>query len=237
MFQCDSACFGLHYIPHYWTQLMKTFSSKRRALGIVVFTYLDNIIILGPLRPYLLRLRPLVLRDSEASGVTINSPKSVVEPSQVVDALGFVVDFTEGELLVRACKRKGFRKEAGKVFQSPVMTPCKMAAILGRLRSLLPAMPALRAFTDMLVQFVRKVNNVGWDTRCVVPIQLKDQVRAITGLLHSSPGRRFVTSNQQPKRHLAPDATLFAWGGLNVQDPAKWCTIFGASEGTSATRN
>ena len=149
----------------------------------------------------------------------VNFPKSVLEPSQVIDALGFVVDFAKGELLVPACKRKGYRKEAGKVLVSPVMTPRKMAAILGRFRSLLPAMPALRAFTDLLVQFVRRVDEVGWDTPCVVPIELKNQVRTITGLLHSWPGRKFVPSNQQPQKHLASDATLFAWGGLNVQDP------------------
>ena len=80
-------------------------------------------------------------------------------------------------------------------------------------------MPALRAFTDLLVQFVRRVDDVGWDTPCVVPIELKNQVRAITGLLHSWPGRKFVTSNQQPRKHLASDATWFAWGGINVQDP------------------
>ena len=171
---------------------MKTFSNKWRALGIEVFIYLDEIIILGPSRRYLLRVRPLVLRDLEASGVTINFPKSVLEPSQVIDALGFVVDFTAGELLVPTCKHKGYRKEAGKVLTSRVMTPRKMAAILGRFRSLLPVMPALRAFTDLLVQFVRKVDNVGWDA-CVVPNELKDQVRSITGLLHSWPGRRFKT--------------------------------------------
>ena len=172
--QCDSACFGLRYIPYYWTQLMKMFSKKWRALGIVVFIYLDDIIISGLSSRYLLRVRPLVLRDLEASGVTINFPKSVLEPSQVIDALGFVVDFTAGELLVPACKRKGYRKEAGKVLKSHFMTPRKMAATLGHSRSL----PPLRAFTDL--QFVRRVDNVGWDTPCVVPIQLKNQLRAIT---------------------------------------------------------
>ena len=88
-----------------------------------------------------------------------------------------------------------------------------MTAILGRFQS----PPPLRAFTDL--QFVRRVDNVGWDMPCVVPIKLKNQLRAITSLLHSRPGRRFVTSNQQPQKHLASDATLFAWGGLNVQDP------------------
>ena len=213
VFQCDSACFGIHYIPYYWTQLMKTFSSKWRALGIVVFIYLDDIIILGPSRRYLLRVRPLVLRDLEASGVTINFPKSVLEPSQIIDALGFVVDFTAGELLVPACKRKGYRKEAGKVLKSPVMTPRKMAAILGRFRSLLPAMPALRAFTNLLVQFVRRVDNVGWDTPCVVPIELKNQVRAITGLLHSWPGRKFVTTDKHAGRE--------EWSSL-----VSWCSRF-----------
>ena len=105
--------------------------------------------------------------------MTINFPKSVLEPSQVIDALGFVVDFTAGELLAPACKRKGYRKEVEKVLVSPVMSPRKMAAILGRFRSLLPAMPALRAFTDLLVKFVRRVDSVGWDTSCVVPIELK----------------------------------------------------------------
>ena len=61
----------------------------------MVFIYLDDIIILGTRRRYLLRVRPLVLGDLEASAVTINSPKSVLESSQVIDALWFVVDFTQ----------------------------------------------------------------------------------------------------------------------------------------------
>ena len=105
---------------------MKTFSSKWRVLGIGVFIYLDDIIILGLSRRYLLCVRPLVLLDLEA---TINFSKSVLEPSQVIDVVGFVVDFTAKKLLVPSCKRKGYKKEAGKVLTSHVMTSRKMAAI------------------------------------------------------------------------------------------------------------
>ena len=107
VFQCDSACFGLHYIPYYWTQLMKTFSRKWRALGIVCFIYLDDIIILGPTRKYLLKIRPLVLRDLEAAGVTINFPKSILDPTQEFEALGFEVNLRCGTLNVPQHKKKG----------------------------------------------------------------------------------------------------------------------------------
>ena len=220
VFQCDSACFGLHYIPYYWTQLMKTFSRKWRALGIVCFIYLDDIIILGPTRKYLLKIRPLVLRDLEAAGVTINFPKSILDPTQEFEALGFEVNLRCGTLNVPQHKRKGYRKEAGKVLLATCMTPRKVAAILGRFRSLLPAMPSLRAFTDLLVRFVSQVNDVGWDTPCVVPSALKEQVREITGLLREWPGRKFRSAPlHTTTRHLASDATPVAWGGLDVNDP------------------
>ena len=100
------------------------------------------------------------------------------------------------------------------------MTPRKEAAILGCFQSLLPAMPSLRAFTDLLVRCGSQVNDVGWDTPCVVPSALKEQVRNSTGLPREWTGRKFGSAPfHTTRRHLASDATPVAWGGLDVKDP------------------
>ena len=106
------------------------------------------------------------------------------------------------------------------------MTPHKIAAILGRFLSLLPAMPALRAFTELLVQFVRQADTVGLDIPSTIAQESKDQVHVITGLLREWPGRKFVTSREPAHKHLASDATLLAWGGLNVRDPQQILHLF-----------
>ena len=208
---------------------MKTFSRKLRALGIVCFIYLDDIIILGSTRKYLLKVRPLVLRHLEAAIVTINLPKCILGPTQDFEALGFEVHLRCCTRNVPQHKLKGYKKKAGKVSLATCMTPRKVAAIQGRLRNLLPAMPSLRAFTDLLVQFVSQMNNLGWDTPCVVRSALKEQVREITGLLKEWPGSKFCYAPLHATTpHLASDATPVPWGGLDVNDPRHvvhhfWC--------------
>ena len=78
VFQCRSACFGLHYLPFLWTQVMKTFTRRWRALGIVCFIYLDDILIFGLSKAYLNKMRPVVLRDLQDAGLVINFTKSLL---------------------------------------------------------------------------------------------------------------------------------------------------------------
>ena len=139
------------------------------------FIYLDDIIILRPTSKYLLNVRPLVLRALEAASVTINLPQSISKPAQEFEALRFEVNMHCGTLNIPQHKRKGCRKEAAKVLLATCMTLRKVAAILGCFPSLLPAMSSIRAFTDLLVRFVGHVNDMGWDTPCVVPSALKEQ--------------------------------------------------------------
>ena len=221
VFQCDSACFGLHYLPFYWTQVMKTFSRKWRRLGIVCFIYLDDILILGPSKAYLRKMQPLILQDLIDSGLVVNYIKSLLDPVQRFEALGLEIDLLNGQLLVPNHKRKGYRKEAGKILTSRCLTPRKVAAILGRFRSLLPAMPALRAFTDLLVNFVCLHQRYGWDAYLPVPDALKEQVISVSTILKEWPGRPFLQTPPPTALHLASDSTPWGWGGLDLAAPSR----------------
>ena len=71
----------------------------------------------------------------------INKEKSLLEPTQQVKHLGFHIDFKAGLLQVPSQKLKTVRRELGKLLTNTQVTPRKMAAILGIIRSFLIALP------------------------------------------------------------------------------------------------
>ena len=88
------------------------------------------------------------------AGFEINQKKSVLQPAQHVQHLGFTLDLKKGALEISTEKLKSIRKELGKVVLAEKMSCRKMAAILGQVRSCLVALPCLRAFSDQFVKFV-----------------------------------------------------------------------------------
>lgn len=47
VFQMEGACFGLSTLPYLWMQVMHVFLKKWRKQGMLVFIYLDDILLLG----------------------------------------------------------------------------------------------------------------------------------------------------------------------------------------------
>ena len=69
------------------------------------------------------------------------------------------------------------KKQLWKVLVIKDMTCRKISAILGSLRSFLPAMPILRSFTDNMLNFIQRVRQLGWDHQVPIPQDLKQEVR------------------------------------------------------------
>jgi hypothetical protein len=123
----------------------------------------------------------------------------------------------EGFLRVPPGKLKGVRRELGKLVTHQQMTPRKMAAILGQVRSFLVALPFLRAFTDQMVHFVDlHRQSGGWDHPHPLPKDLVHQIREVKQCLEDWPGRAFV--RVRPSRNLHSDSSQVAWAGLDVHN-------------------
>ena len=110
-----------------------------------------------------------ILQTLEDAGMVINYPKSILEPCQEVVHLDFLLDLKGGVLKVPSEKLTTCRRELGKILTHKEMSCRKMAAILGQVRSFLTAMPFLRVFTDLMLQFVSHHRNLGWDHVEMVP--------------------------------------------------------------------
>ena len=168
---------------HFFEKVAVRRNHRIHLFGIIAFIYLDDIIILLPTKKSILSDHRTVVEDILDSGLTINHDKSLFEPTPQFEALGLAVDLHQGFLSVPVVNTKGYQKKARKFPTKIFMTPRKMAAILGRFRSLLPAVPLLLAFTDKIVRFVARSRFIGRHHQC-----FKHQVRQVTHILHTWPG-------------------------------------------------
>jgi hypothetical protein len=169
LFQCEGAPFGLNLLPQKFMLLMKVLQRKWRSKGLLIFVYLDDLLLIGVSQSQVQALLQEVLRDLDHAGLEVNLDKSTLTPTQCVHHLGFDLDLLHGQLCVPQHKLKSLRKDLGKLLTKHSLTCRRMAAILGVARSFLFPMPFLRAFTDHLMGFVNQNQVWGWDSEIPIP--------------------------------------------------------------------
>lgn len=210
-----AAPFGLNILPELWTKTMKVLQRLWRKRGILCFLYLDDILIVNKNKSTLQIELGYILQSLKDAGLQINTKKSVLSPTQVIDHLGFQIDFLKGVLTVPPAKLKSVRKDLGKIVLAKSMSARKMAAILGQVRSFLQAIPALRSFTDLMLGFIRNNQVLGWDRACPIPDTMKAELKVIGRLLTDWPGRKL--GKLISKREIHSDSSDFCWGGKDLK--------------------
>ena len=187
----QAGCFGLNVMPHLFMQVMKVLEKKWRSQGIICFIYLDDILLLGPTKKLVQKHLLILIQDILEAGFKVNPKKCVLEPTQVINHLGFSLNLKEGKLQISPQKLKMVKKELGKLVTKDNLSCRKMASILGQVRSFLVALPFLRAFTDTMCQFVNISTQKGWNHQQKVPSNLKDQLKEIKIVLDNWGGDPF----------------------------------------------
>ena len=214
VYQFDSAVFGLNVLPQLFMSIMKVPQKMWRQQGLLVFVYLGDILILGSTKVQAQRTLDIVLRTLQEAGFVINQKKTSTSPVQTLGHLGFHVDLKAGLLMVPKAKLKSIRKELGKLVTHSHLTPRKMAAILGVIRSFLTAMPCLRAFNSHMLQFIMEHRSLGWDTPVQISWALKQEVLALKDLLHNWTGLPFLPAKTDHILH--SDSSQHGWAGVDL---------------------
>ena len=213
LYRFEASCFGLSTLPELFMKLMKVFLRKWRLQGFQVFVYLDDILLIASSRAQLQTHLQVVRTDLQDAGMVVNEKKSLLEPAQEIPFLGFMLDLRRGLLCVPAGKLKAVRKELGKFLTHPFLSCRKVAAILGATRALLPAVPFLRCFTDLMVAFTDQHRWAGWDKRLPVSEALVAQAKETKSLFVHWVGRPF--QDDRPVRQLHADASNEGWAGID----------------------
>ena len=218
-FQFQAAPFGLSHLPFLWTQVMKSLVKAWRQKGINSFVYLDDVLVLAKSPNKLAKDMVYVLDTLAQSGLQINYKKSVLQPTQKVQHLGFLLDLEKGLLQVPVEKLSFMRKELKQLDSKKFLTPRKMASILGALRSFLTAFPPLRSFTDLMLAFVRQHQQFHWDKSLPIPPPLQGEVQKLLDLMSVWKGRSL--DGRVPVRQLHSDSSDTMWAGVDLHTQSR----------------
>ena len=212
LWEFQGACFGLSTLPKIFMSIMHPLQKIWRSKGLMVYVYLDDIILLAPSEKEAKRGLSVLLETLCDAGFKISQKKSVFTPTQRINHLGFIVDFQKGQLEVPPQKLKTVRKELGKILLAKELTCRKITSVLGQIRSYLVALPFLRLVTQQLHAFSILQKSHGWDHLIKIPQSLKQEIKELKKYLDPNLGRKFL---QTPKRFLHSDSSTWAWGGVD----------------------
>lgn len=157
-FQWASMPMGLASSARYFTLALKPALALLRQCGVMVFAYLDDILIAGPTMADANFGCQMTLGLLEALGFAINYKKSILTPTQRIRHLGFTLDSVHNRIYLPQDRRQELQRQARKTLKlsaSGTLTCRLLASLIGKASAALEAMPNARLHMHALHRALR----------------------------------------------------------------------------------
>ena len=216
-FICRDKCYKFNYLPFdlacapwVFTKVLKPVAAQLRELGVRMIVYIDDMLIIAE-TPELLRDHTMgLIYLLENLGFIIGYKKCVLEPTQSIDFLGFMVDSTKQELRLPAEKMKKIRAEARKPSTSASITARKLSQFLGKLNAATRAVPVAPLFYRSLQAALGRALTAGAQDYSV-PVEVTPNMREE----HLSQWNGGTLVTEKPSVVIETDASKKGWGATS----------------------
>lgn len=207
--------FGLSSACFCFTKLLRPLVKRWRSMGHNCFVYLDDGIGGMPDRISATASSIVQQKDLELCGLKLNSKKSHLQPMQVGEWLGFVIDTIKMEFRVPLSKIHKLKSSIDAMLVAGGATFRDLAKIAGFLNSLRLAVgPIARLFTRQM-HFTIQCRK-SWDCHIQFSAALKEELQFWYQNIDAYNG--FAIQPQfTPGAILYCDASDFAFGGYSVK--------------------
>ena len=143
-------------------------------------------------------------------GLVINWGKSCTTPVQTIQYLGFTLDLAAGLVQIPTKKVSSIILDLVALQRAEAPTVRKIAAVLGRIRSLFFALPQARLLSDHMVAIISRHSLSRWDIQVILPNEVHAQIHSTIEVLKTWRGRKFI--HELPTEILFTDSSDNAWG-------------------------
>ena len=93
----------------------------------------------------------------------------------------------------------------------------RVASVLGRIRSLLFALPQARMLSDLLVKHLKKYSDTPWENKIPLEQQIIDQLSLSSQEIYSWKGNTFI--KPLDSNTIVTDASDLGWGAIHLDLP------------------
>ena len=132
--------FGLGPAPRIFTKLLKIPMGFLRKLKIRLIIYIDDILVMANGLEGIIMARDSVLAVLQSLGFVINRKKSVLDPSTLMEFLGFVVDSFAMTLSVPQEKAVNLGELCKTTLLADNLSLWELSRVVGKLRATAPAL-------------------------------------------------------------------------------------------------
>lgn len=145
-YQFNCLPFGLSSAPWVFTKTTRPIVTILRTLGLRLIIYIDDILLMADSVLTAKAHTAALIFLLENLGFIINLPKSLLDPTQEIDFLGFTVNSVTMEIKVPGSKIKQVRQEAKKLLEADTCTALTLSRFLGKLNHVAQAIPPAPLF-------------------------------------------------------------------------------------------
>ena len=162
-FQFLVLVFGLSTACYVFTKITRPLIKRWRLKGYKVLIYLDDGFNIGSDYNTCKASTEHIIQDLESSGFVINHEKSNLEPRQIGQWLGTVIDTNSMLFYVPPEKITDLKRQISQIESHNKITPRLLSKIAGRLSSMHMSLgPIVRLMTRNMYIDIQK--DIGWDT-------------------------------------------------------------------------
>ncbi|CAJ0958249.1 unnamed protein product [Ranitomeya imitator] len=220
-FQFTALPFGLATAPRVFTKVMAAVMAILHSRGVVVFPYLDDLLIKGPSFQACESSVQITLDSLSRLGWLINWDKSAPVPARRISFLGMILDTSRGLVLLPRSKAQALQKGARTLCHPRPRTIRFAMKILGKMVATIEAV----AFAQLHLRPLQQALLDNWDRSISSldhPCPLSPRVRQSLVWWTLGPsllqGKSFL-----PIRWLVvtTDASLLGWGAVFLHHSAQ----------------
>ena len=204
---------GLSSAPRIFTKLMKPVFAHLRAQGYTAVCYIDDCIIMSSCPQHLNDGIALALSLFDSLGLTVNIRKSVLQPVQNIEFLGFILDSLKMTVTLTPKKTLKIQDMGKNLAKQASVTIREFASFIGNLVAIEPAMenaPLHYKPLEMARNAALSTSIGNYDSY----MQLTDETQQLclwwSNNIHKQ--SRTILSSTTPDQELFSDASLTGWG-------------------------
>ncbi len=155
--------FGYRDAPRIFTKMMAVVAREARKRGVRLVVYIDDILLIAPTALAAQEALAIFLQLLRDFGFTLNIPKSVLTPTQVIEFLGVIVDSRSMTFALPPQKMEKIMNLARAMVRRaasnrPIML-IDLQRLIGTFQSVTPCVLPTRLHTNTLIEALRSAES------------------------------------------------------------------------------
>jgi len=218
-FQYRTMPFGLNCAPRSFTKFLKPVVAKMRAQGVRIVQYLDDMLIMASSGEECVHHLRVLVGLLSRLGISINVEKSILQPCQELEYLGWEINTNQMRIRVPGAKLKDLRRDARRTRMQLEVTLRQLARLLGRIQSVAIAVfpTRLRCRELLRIKNGAWARTRNWEFSVVLSEEAKQELLWWETQLGNWNGVALPLSDHLPQLRIQSDASEQGWGAICLE--------------------